>query len=247
VSLGSCRSRRNRGSRSTCGSRGRGRSRWSQGRRRSYRSRRCSRSRRYCESRESCQRRCSRSKKIEHCQGLRSCDSRSDPALELAVFKCTRFERVETKFRDRFPPESLGKRTQQHLCPLILDHHAALSDYSTDVVVCAKERLQGFRIVSTSELCTKILQILRCVDNVPGSTVGQPKRVQHLCPEYSPIWFHVSAHHDNCVSNIGAFHTVVREHRNGIGAGGVGTGEGGEAHILVEKHRHVRAKKDRRA
>jgi len=142
VSLGSCRSRRNRESRST-GSRGRGQSRWSQERRRSYRSRR------YCESRESrvspgscresCQGWCGRSKKIEYCQGLRSRDSGSDPALELAVFECTRFERVETKLRDRLPPESLGKRMQQHLCPLVLDHHAALGDYSADVMVGAEK------------------------------------------------------------------------------------------------------------
>jgi len=115
------------------------------------------------------------------------------------------------------------------------------------VVVRAKERLQGLRIVSTSELGAEIVEITTRVDDVPGSTVGQPKRVQHLRPEYSPISFHVSAHHDNRVSNIGAFHTVVREHRNGIGAGGVGTGEGGEALVLVEERRHIRAKKDRRA
>jgi hypothetical protein len=158
-----------------------------------------------------------------------------------------RFERVETKLSDRFPPKSLGKRTQQHLCPLILDHHAALGDYSTDVVVRAKERLQGLRIVSTSELGAEIVKITTRVHDVPGSTVGQPKPVQHLPPDYSPISFHVSAHHDNRVSNIGAFHTVVWDHRNGIVACGVGTGERGEALILVEERRHVRAQKDRRA
>jgi len=98
-----------------------------------------------------------------------------------------------------------------------------------------------------SKLCTKILQILACVDKGIGPAIGIPKRIQHLLLECSPISVHVSAHHDNRVSNIGAFHTVVREHRNGIGAGGVGTGEGGEALILVEECRHVRAKKDRRA
>lgn len=51
-------------------------------------------------------------------------------------------------------------------------------------------------------------------------------------------------HHDNHVSTIGAVHTVVWEHRNGNGAAGVGTGAGGEALLLVEEHRHVRAKKD---
>jgi len=85
------------------------------------------------------------------------------------------------------------------------------------------------------------------VDDVPGSTVGQPKRIQHLHPEHNPISLHVSAHHHNDVSNIGAFHPVVRVHRNDIGATGVSTGEGGEALVLVEKCRHVRAKKDRRA
>jgi len=197
--------------------------------------------------REGCQGRCGRSKKIEYCQGLRSRDSRGDPALELAVFECMRFEWVETKRRDRLPAESLGKRTQQHLCPLILDHHAALGDYSTDMVVRAKERLQGLSIISTSELGAEILEITTCEDDLPGSTVGQPKRVQHLRPEYSPILFHVSAHHDNRVSNIRAFHRVVREHRNGIEAGRVGPGEGGEALVLVVERHHIRATKDRRA
>ena len=77
--------------------------------------------------------------------------------------------------------------------------------------------------------------------------MGQPKHLQHLRHEYSPISVHVSAHHDNPVSYIGAFHTVVQEHHNGIGTGRVGTGEGGEALILVEECRHIRAKKDRHA
>jgi hypothetical protein len=89
--------------------------------------------------RESCQGRCGRSKKIEYCQGLRSRDSPSDPAPELAVFECTRFELVETELRDRLPPELLGKCTQQHLCPLVLDHHGALGDYSADVIVGAEK------------------------------------------------------------------------------------------------------------
>jgi len=125
------------------------------------------------------------------------------------------------------------------------------------VVVRAKERLEGFRLIKTSEFCmvttsmavsqgrTELLEILTRIDERISLTVGMPKHAQHLCPEYSPISFHVSAHHDNRVSNIGAFHTVVREQRNGIGARGVGTGEGGEALILVEERRHVRAKKDR--
>jgi hypothetical protein len=136
---------------------------------------------------------------------------------------------------------------QQHLCPLILDQHAALGDYSTDVVIRAKERLQGLRIVSTSELGAEILQILTCVDKGIGPAIGIPKRIQHLLPGYSPISFHVSAYHDNRVSNIRAFHTVVREHRNGIGARGIGTSEGGEALVLVEERRHIMATKDRRA
>jgi len=145
VSVGSCQSQRNRESQSTCGSRGRGRSRCSQGRRRSYRSRRCSGSQRYCERRESCQGRCGRHKKIELCQGLRSGCSPGDPALELAVFECMLFERVETKLSNCLPPESRGKHTQQHLCPLILNHHDALGNYSPDIVICAKERFQGCR------------------------------------------------------------------------------------------------------
>jgi hypothetical protein len=91
-----------------------------------------------------------------------------------------------------------------------------LSDYSTDVVVCAKERLQGLHIVSGSELGAEIVNTTTRVGDILGSTFGQPKRVQHLRPEYSPISFHVSVHDDNSVSNIGDFHTVVREHRNGI-------------------------------
>jgi len=167
--------------------------------------------------------------------------------MKLAIVKRTLFERVETKLSYRLPPELLGKRTQQHLRPLILNHHAALGDYSTDVVVRAKERLQGVRIVSTSELGAEIIDRTTRVDDVPGSTVGQPKRVQHLRPEYSPILFHVSVHHDNCAPNIGAFHTVEWEYRNSIGARGVGTDNGGEPLILEEEGRHVRATKDRRA
>jgi hypothetical protein len=98
---------------------------------------------------------------------------------------------------------------QQHLRPLILDQHAALSDNTADVVIHAKERLQGLRIVSTSELGPELVEIMTCVDDIPGSTVGQPKCIQQACPEYSSISFHVSAHHDNSASNIGAFHTVV--------------------------------------
>jgi hypothetical protein len=199
VSLGSCRSQRNRESRSICGSRGRGGSRWSQGRRRSYRSRRCSGSWRYCESQERCQRRCGRRKKIEHCQGLRSCDSGCIPAFEHAVVECMRFEQVETKLRDCLPPESLGKRTQQHLRPLILDHHATLGDYSTYVVVRAEERLHGLCTVLASELGAEIVEIMTGVDGIPGSNVGQLKRVQYLQPELSLISIHVSVHHENRV------------------------------------------------
>jgi len=46
---------------------------------------------------------------------------------------------------------------------------------------------------------------------------------------------------------MGALHTVGREHRNGIAAGGVGTCEDGKALILVEECHHIRAKKDIRA
>jgi len=185
--------------------------------------------------------------KIDYCQCLRSLDSRSDPAPELAVFQFTQFQRVETKLGDRLPPQWLGKHMQQHLCPLVLQHHAVLGDYSTDVVICAKERLQVPHIVSTQELGAGILEIIPHVDEVPGSTVGQPRHVQHLHPEYSPISFYVSMHHDNHVWSIRTFHTVVREHHNGIGAGAVGTGEGGGAVILVDECHHVRAKTDRHA
>jgi hypothetical protein len=101
--------------------------------------------------------------------------------------------------------------------------------------------------MAVSQGRTELLEILTRIDERISLTVGMPTHAQHLRPEYSPISFHVSAHHDNRVSNIGAFHTVVREHRNGIGARGVGTGEGGEALVLVEERHHVRATKDRRA
>jgi len=93
-----------------------------------------------------------------------------------------------------------------------------------------------------------ILQILTCVDKAIGPAICIPKRIQHLLLECSPVSLNVSAHlSDNRVSNIAAFHTVVWDHRNGIGAGGIGTGEGGDALIHVEECRHVGAKKDRRA
>ena len=73
--------------------------------------------------------------KAEHCKGLRSCDSPGDLSLQLAVFECPRFQHVQTKLSVRLPPESLGKCKQQHLCPLILDHHSTLGDFSADVIV----------------------------------------------------------------------------------------------------------------
>ena len=153
--------------------------------------------------------------------------------LSLSYSNVRGSNRIETKLSDCLPPKSLGKCTQQHLCPLILDYHAALGDYSTDIVVHAAEELRGLHIFSTSDLGADILMITTCVDDVPGSTVGHPKRVQHLHPEYSPTSFHVSTHHDNRVSNIRAFNTAVLEHRNGLGARVVGTGEGGEDLVLV--------------
>jgi len=167
--------------------------------------------------------------------------------MMLAIVERMRFEQVEIKLIDCLPPEWFGKRSQQYISTLILDHHAALGDYSTDIVIHAKERLQGLHIVWTSNLGTEILKITMCVYDVQGSTISQPRPVQQLRPESSPILFHVSTEHDNRVSNLRAFHTVVREHRNGIRAGGVGTGEGGEALVLVEEHRHIRAKNERRA
>ena len=246
MSLGSCRSRRIREGRSTCGSRGRGRSRWSQGRRSNYRSRRCCESHGINRIYRSCRSWwCGRSKKLEHCQGLHSSDSRGDPALELAVFECTRIERVETKLSDRLPPESFGKRTQQHLHPLILNHHAALGDYSTDVVVHAKERLQGLRIISTSKLCTKILQTLTCVDRGIGPAIVMPNRIQHLLLECSPVSAPITTHHHDRLSD--PFRAVVGKHDDDVSAGRIRSSEGGNALILVEKCRHIRAKKDRRA
>jgi len=55
------------------------------------------------------------------------------------VVERTRMERVETELGNRLPPESFGKRTQQHLCPLVLDHHAVLGEYSADVIVGAEK------------------------------------------------------------------------------------------------------------
>jgi hypothetical protein len=134
---------------------------------------------------------------------------------------------------------------QQHLCPLILDHHAALGDYSTAIVGRAKDRLQGLHIISTSELGAEILKTTKLVHDVPGSTVSRPKRVQNVRPEYRPSSFHVSVYHDNRVSTIRAFNTVVWKHPNGIRARGVGSGEGGESLVVVEKRRHLRVKNNR--
>jgi hypothetical protein len=57
--------------------------------------------------------------------------------MKLAIVESTPFDRVETNDSDRVPPGTRGKRTHQHLCDLILDHQAALCDYSTDLVVRA--------------------------------------------------------------------------------------------------------------
>ena len=99
---------------------------------------------------------------------------------------------------------------------------------------------------STAELGAEIIEITTDVDDVPGSTVRLPNRIQHLRSVYSPMLLDVSADYDSSVLNIGAFHTVGCEHLNGIRAGGVGTGKGGKPLILVEERRHVRAKKDKR-
>ena len=76
--------------------------------------------------------------------------------MKLAIVERARLKWVETELGNRLPPESFGKRMQQHLCPLIVDHHAVLGDYYTVVVVGANERVQGLRIVSTSELGAEI-------------------------------------------------------------------------------------------
>jgi hypothetical protein len=102
-------------------------------------------------------------------------------------------------------------------------------------------------MVSMSALGAEILMITTRVDDVPGSTVSQPKCVQHLQPEFSPISFHLSTHHDYCVSNIGALDIVLLEHCNGIGDRAVCTEQGVEALVLVEGRRHLRGQKDRRA
>jgi len=59
--------------------------------------------------------------------------------MKLAIVERARLKWVETELGNRLPPESFGKRTQQHLCPLVLDHHAALGDYSADVIVGAEK------------------------------------------------------------------------------------------------------------
>jgi len=101
---------------------------------------------------------------------------------------------------------------QQHLCPPVSDRPSTFGDYSADVIVGAEKRLQRLCIISTCEIGARIRKITTRVDDVRGSTVGQQKCVQHLCPEYSPISFHVFAHRNNRVSNNGAFHTVVWEY-----------------------------------
>jgi len=113
------------------------------------------------------------------------------------------------------------------------------------VVVRAKERLQGLRIVSTSELGAEILQILTCVDKGIGPAISIPKRIQHLLLECSPVSALITAHHHHRLSD--RFRAVVGKHDDDVSAGRVSTSEGGDALILVEKCRHVRAKKDRRA
>jgi len=147
--------------------------------------------------------------------------------------------------RDRLSPESHGKRTQQHLCPLILDHHAGLGDYSTDVVVRAKERLQRLRNFLTSELGTEIHHILMCVDKEIGLAIGKPKRIQHLFLECSTVSALITAHPHHRLT--ASFHAVVGKDDDEVSPGRVSSSEGGDARILVEKCPHVRAKKDRRA
>jgi len=123
------------------------------------------------------------------------------------------------------------------------------------VVICAKKRLQGFCLIKISEFCmvtmsvavsqgrTQFLKLLTRIQKILGLIVGMPKHAHHLSPDYSPLSYHVSVDHDNRVSNSRVFHTVVREHCNGIRAKGVGNGEGGEALVLVEEHCQVRATK----
>jgi hypothetical protein len=45
---------------------------------------------------------------------------------------------VDAEFGDRLPPESLRKCTQQYLHHHVLDHHAALGDYSAGMIVQTK-------------------------------------------------------------------------------------------------------------
>jgi len=102
-----------------------------------------------------------------------------------------------------------------------------------------------FRIVTASTLCTKILQILRCVDKGIGPAIGIPKRIRHLLLECSPESALITAHHHHRLSD--RFRAVVGKHDDDVSAGRVSSSECGDALILVEKCRHVRAKKDRRA
>jgi len=134
---------------------------------------------------------------------------------------------------------------QKHLCPLILDHHAALGDYSTGIVIRAKETLQRLCIVSTSELGAEIPQILTCVDKEIGPAIGIPKCIQHLRLECSPVSALITAHHHHRLSD--RFRAVIRKHDDDVLAGMVSSSEGGDALILVEKCGHVRSEKDRRA
>jgi len=55
--------------------------------------------------------------------------------MKLPIVERTRFKRVETNLSYCPPPELLGKRTEQHLGPLILDRHGVLGDSSADVIL----------------------------------------------------------------------------------------------------------------
>jgi hypothetical protein len=183
---------------------------------------------------------------LEHCQRFDSSDSRGDPADKVAVFKSMRFEYVETTLGDRHPPESFGKRMQQHNCPHILDHHSALGDCSADVILGVERTLQGVRIVSTSELGTKILHILTCVDKGIRLAIGIPKCIQHLHLETSPVSPLITSHHYHLLPHFQALCAVIPTDVDNIFTRGVGSGRTLQAFVFLKDRRHVRATEARR-
>jgi len=96
-----------------------------------------------------------------------------------------------------------------------------------------------------SKVCAKILRILTCLDKGIGPAIGIPKRIQHRLLECSPVSAVITVHHYHRLSDRVC--AVVGKHDDDVSAGRVSSSEGGDALILMEKCRHVRSKKDRRA